>query len=274
MTDEETLEAIVATEVERLHRMEHLGDFGTAGPEPHPDIVDIVPPSHPCWENGWWVHATQRPAHPGRVGGPISPFAIVAHTCDMLREELPSLITNWTTKPGEGACAHFVIGRDAVYQMAPVNRNANHAGGPGHGTFEAPGRSWHPNTVTVGIEIHSAGGVRRVDGQWRLVEDGKAHGAAIPDVDVIPDPARTGRGWERVTDYQYERLAALLADLDAVLAPLPTDVATKAYGEVPSPASVMPTARIVTHAQLDPVHRADPWQPTFDWLRARAAVIR
>ncbi len=270
MTDEETLTAIAATEVERLHRMMNLGNNGTAGPGPlSPSRLPTPPAPAPCWTGDWWDHAQRKPAHVGRVGGPIRAWSVGMHTTDMCREELPALLTNWTTKPGEGACAHFVIGRDAVYQLIPISRNGNHMGGPGHGIFTDGTREWHPNTVAVGIEIMNAGGVQRVDGQWRLVEGGKAHGNPIPDADVISDIQRPGRGWERVTDYQYERLAALLADLELVLAPMPKGVKTKAYGEVPDPAGVMPTARVVTHHQLDPVHRDDPHAPVFQWLRAR-----
>ena len=93
--------------------------------------------------------------------------------------------------------------------------------------------------------------------------------APIPEADVVADPQRPGRGWHVVTDYQRAQLGALLDDLESILAPLPVGTTTQAFGEVPAPYSVMPTARVVTHAQLDPVHRADPWPPLCDWLRRR-----
>jgi hypothetical protein len=112
--------------------------------------------------------------------------------------------------------------------------------------------------------------VRRIGGAWRLVEGGVAHGEALPDEDVIPDPQRPGRGWHVVTDYQRFRLSQLLTELPLVLAPMPAGARTRSMGGAPDAFAVMPTARIVTHAQLDPDHRADPWRPTCDWLRARS----
>lgn len=225
------------------------------------------------WSNGWWSGAQKTMAIPARVGGPITPFAVVVHTTDMLPDEWDALATAWTTRPGDGACAHFLIGRDPAYgvlQLVPVNRNGNHAGGPGHGVFRVPGRGdLHPNLVAVGIEVHCAGGVRHIDGQWRLVEDGKPRGAPLPDDEVTPDPHRPGRGWHQATDYQREQLGALLADLEAVLAPVPAGTTKVALGETPPAYAVIPGARHATHCELDPVHRADPWPPLCDWLRSR-----
>lgn len=265
---------IAATAVDIANRAHAIGDWNTAGPVANPDIVDIVPPPHPCWENGWWVHAQQRPAHPGRVGGPISAFAIVDHTTDMLEDELDALITAVTTRRGFGNAFHFTIGRtpeQGVIQCVPIDRNANHAGGQEHGIFvDARGRRYHPNSVAIGIELHSAGGVRLLNGQWRLVEDGKAHGKPIPPEQVIPDPKRPGRGWHRVTDYQYERLAALHHDLELVLAPIPSGLVAKSLHEVAPPwAQMKPGSRAVGHVSLDAKNRSDPHPPTMDWLRNR-----
>jgi hypothetical protein len=271
VTDAEQLEAIAATEIERLRRLANLGSNNTAGPDDHHDgIVDVVHGDHPCWENGWWAHAQRMPAHPARSGKPINPYATVVHTTDMLPGEWSALVHAWQTTASDGSCAHFLIGRDeahGVVQLVPVLRNGNHAGGPGHGVFDtAKATGVHPNLVSVGIELHCAGGVRRVDGAWRLVEDGKAHGEALPDSDVIADPQRPGRGWHVVTDYQRERLTSLLADLEAVLAPVPQGLRARSTGETSPTWSVYKTARVVTHAWLDPEHRADPWPPTCKWL--------
>lgn len=270
--------AAIATTNETLERLARLGERDTAGPAVPLGAIDAPHPPAPRWTDGWWDGARRVPAHVGRVGGAIRPFATVVHTTDMLPGELKALVNAWTTRAGEGACAHFLIGRDVqdgVVQFVPITRNGNHAGGPGHGVFAAThvgGNSatpLHPNVVSVGIEVHCAGGVRLMGGEWRLVEDGLAHGAPLPASDVIPDPQRPGRGWHVVTDYQREQLAILLADLELVLAPLPASCTTKAFGEVPAPFTVLPSARVVTHAQLDPVHRADPWQPTCEWLAKR-----
>lgn len=233
---------------------------------------ELAPPAtRGVFDNGWWSLARQRPAFPGRIGGAIAPFAVVVHTTDIVPEAWDGLLNRWTTELGNGACAHFVIGRDSasgLVQLAPITNNANHAGGPGHGSFAAGGQSWHPNTVSVGIEVHCAGGVRRINGDWRFEESGAAQGAAIPDDDVIPDPQRPGRGWHKVTDYQYEQLGALLDGLETVLAALPEGCVARSI-EPPPAYGIFATGRRVGHVSLHAAQRADPWPPTCDWLRAR-----
>jgi hypothetical protein len=154
-------------------------------------------------------------------------------------------------------------------QCIPIDRNGNHAGGPDHGAFVAPGESWHPNLVSVGIELHCAGGVQRIGGQWRLVESGKAHGTPLPDADVIQDPVRAGRGWHKVTDAQYERLESLLADLDRALKPAPQGLLASSTHESP-PSWGVGRGRIVGHVSLDAKNRSDPWPPTMQWLTSRS----
>jgi hypothetical protein len=255
-------------------RLCRLGNARTAGPPPDPAAVVGPPPPAPRWIDGWWSEARRMPAHPGRVGGTIQPFAAVVHSTDMLPEEWDALVAAWLGRAGDGACANFLIGRrpdHGVLQLIPITHNANHAGGPGHGVFRVSGRGdLHPNLIAVGIEVHCAGGVRRVDSAWRLVDDGKAHGAPLPDSEVTPDPQRPGRGWHRVTAYQFDRLGALLADLEAVLAPVPPGTVKVAFGEIPPAYAVLPGPRMATHAELDPVHRADPWPELSGWLRGRA----
>src|SRR4029079_2768296 len=195
---------------------------------------------------------------------------VVVHTTDMVPEEFAALIKAWTTRPGDGACEHFVVCRTATgvaAQLVPTHRNGNHAGGSGHGVFDtSDANAIHPNRVAIGIELHCAGGVRQVGGKWRFVEGGVVHGAPLPDADVIPDPVRPGRGWHIITDYQRGRLSALLADLEHVLAPLPAGAMSRSTrGAVPSWAA--PTsARVVGHVSLDPDDRADPWPPICKWL--------
>ncbi|MGE5723516.1 MAG: N-acetylmuramoyl-L-alanine amidase [Sphingomonadales bacterium] len=232
-----------------------------------------VPPEEliGVFSDGRWSLATRRDAHPGRIGGAIHPFATVVHTTDQPSETWETLINNWTTTAGNGACAHFAIGRTAqegVIQLTRIDRNANHAGGPGHGSFIAGAQSWHPNEVSVGIELHCAGAVRRIDGSWRFFEDGAAHGLPIPDDEVIPDPQRPGRGWHKVTDYQYRQLAALLDGLDAALDPLPEGCVAHSI-EAPPAYGIFPTGRVVGHVSLTAARRGDPWPPTCDWIRAR-----
>src|SRR5215831_15402770 len=223
------------------------------------------------FKDGWWSLAQQRPAFPGRIGAAIQPFAVVVHTTDMTPETLDGLLHRWTTEAGLGDCAHFVIGRDAdsgLVQLAPITNNANHAGGSGHGSFVAGTQSWHPNTVSVGIEIHCAGAVRQVGGAWRLVDGGVPQGAALPDEDVVPDPHRPGRGWHKVTDYQYEQLAALLDGLEGELSELPAGCVARSI-EQPPAYGVFASGRMVGHVSLHAAQRGDPWPPTCDWMRAR-----
>jgi N-acetylmuramoyl-L-alanine amidase len=222
---------------------------------------------------GWWSLAVRHDADPGRVGGAIVPFATVVHTTDEPTETWETLITNWTTKAGDGSCAHFAIGRteaDGVVQLVPIDHNANHAGGAGHGTFVAGAQSWHPNLVSVGIELHCAGAVQQQDGAWRFFDNGAPSGQPIPDDEVVSDPDRPGRGWQMVTEYQYAQLGALLDGLEATLAPLPAGCVADSV-EAPPAYGVFPTGRVVGHVSLTAARRGDPWPPTCDWIRARLA---
>jgi hypothetical protein len=93
------------------------------------------------------------------------------------------------------------------------------------------------------------------------------HGGPIPDADVIADPHRPDRAWHVVTDYQRERLSALLGELELVLGPLPAGAASRATGDEAVPAWAVPrSARVVGHVSLDPTNRSDPWPPTCGWL--------
>ena len=271
MTDSDDLAAIAATEIQRLQRLGAIGDQGTAGPDEATPALAQGTAAAPMWSAGRWLGAVSKPANPGRVGGSITPWAVVIHTTDMLPEEWDALVTAWTERASDGACAHFLIGRDAsdgVVQFVPIFRNANHAGGPGHGVFDtAAAKGIHPNLVSVGIELHCAGGVRLIQGQWRLVEDGVAHGLPLPASDVTPDPQRPGRGWHNVTPYQLERLGALRADLELVLAPLPAGAVSRSTVEAVPSWGAPKSARTVGHVSLDPANRSDPWPPTMAMLR-------
>jgi hypothetical protein len=227
-------------------------------------------PAAGSFSDGWWSLAQQVPAFPGRIGGAITPFAVVVHTTDMTPESWDALIHSWTTQLGPGDAAHFLIGRDAatgLIQLAPVTNNANHAGGSGHGNFVAGAQKWHPNSVSVGIEVHCAGAVQQVNGDWHLIEGGVAQGDPIPEEDVIPDPQRPGRGWHKVTDWQYDQLQKLLVGLETVLDALPDGCVAQSI-EQPPAYGIFPTGRRVGHVSLDAANRGDPWPPTCDWMRA------
>lgn len=270
-TDLETLEAVVASQTEMLLRFARLGDHGTAGP--HADEHPAVEGTHLAvapWIDGWWRAAHRTTAHPGRMGPPIKPCCSIIHTTDMLPDEWSALLAAWQMRLGDGACAHFLIGRSAVEgvaQLVSINRNGQHAGGPGHGVYQ-PG-SIHPNTIAVGIELHCAGGVRLLNGAWRLVELGRAHGKALPPEDVIPDTQRPGRGWHVVTDYQRTQLDALLRDLELVLAPVPAGLKAKSTGEMVPTWGEPKSTRVVGHVSLDPEHRSDPHPMMMGWINAR-----
>lgn len=271
----DSLGIALATEAQGLARALGFGLRGTAGPDAHPEaLAEQVQVLHDAFDgDGWWREARRVDCHPRRRGGPIRPYATGIHTTDMLPDEWDALITAWSTRGGDGACATFLLGRDearGVVQFVPITSNANHMGGDGHGVFVlGDGTQVHPNLVTNGVEIHCAGGVRLVAGEWRLVEGGVAHGRSIPPEDVIVDPARPGRGLHKITDYQFAVLERLLRDLDGAQYPLPPGVTTRAFGEDVPAIARMPTARVVTHWQMDPVHRSDPWAHGCAWLRAR-----
>jgi len=268
---DKALHAFEATAEQVATRLAELGNFGTAGPaaDEHPAVV-VLPAPHPAFVNGWWSRARRVDAHAGRMGPSIRAVATGLHSTDMLPDDWEALIDSWSKRPGDGACANFLLGRDerqGVVQLVPTTRNSNHMGGTGHGVFVIGGREVHPNLVTNSIEIHCAGGVRLVNGQWRLVENGAAHGAPLPAEDVIPDPARPGRGLHKITDYQRAMVKQLLADLHAAQAPLPAGTSTRAFGETPPSWSKHAGCRVVVHAEMDPVHRADPWQHGCAFVR-------
>ena len=264
---------IEASAAHVVARLLTLGDAGTAGPglDLHP-LIDTAPPASDTFVDGWWSGARRVDAHPGRVGPPINPCAGIDHTTDMHPDDWDALVNSWRIRPGDGACAHFLVGRDeghGVLQLVPITRNGNHAGGPHHGVYVAPNAvPVHPNTIAVGIEFHCAGGqLRLVGGVWRFVEGGVMHGAPIDPSEVEPDPARPGRGWHLLTPYQVEMRAKLHAALDAVLRPLPSGLVAKSTGEAVPWWGVPRTQRFVGHVTLDPTDRSDPWPPGMRALR-------
>lgn len=264
MTDaEQQFDAVVATELERMKRLAAIGDRGTAGPHDAPPAAPTAHAAHPRFVDGWWSGAKRVDAHPGRIGGHIDPICAVLHATDMHPDDFAALVKHWRELAGDGACANFLFGRDAtqgVLQLAPILRNGNHAGGPGHGVFTTGGQSLHPNVASAGIEMHCAGGMLRfIGGLWRFVEDGKIHGAPIAADDVEPDPQRPGRGWHKYTPYQLEQWALLREDLDVVMRAAPSDLRAVSLGEQVPKWGVPKHARFSAHVSLDPEHRADVW---------------
>lgn len=222
--------------------------------------------------DGFYSGATRHDAHPGRIGPPIKPWGIVVHTSDTPAEAWAGVLRRIQTEAGAHDDAHFWLGRDeseGVMQAVPIYRNAEHAGGDYHGVFvDAKGIEYHPNSVAVGIEMNCAGGVQKIGGVWRFVESGKPSGLPIPDFEVIPDPARPGRGWHRVTDYQYQKLGEIIDALAPVLANAPAGAASRSTFQTPN-AWAVGNGTIVGHCSLDFRDRIDPWPPTMQWLRDR-----
>lgn len=270
MSDTDTLEAIVATELERLAYLATIGNRNTAGPDEHPPVGPIKD-VEPFWRGGLWIGARYVPAHSHRIGGAIAPMTIVDHTTDMADEDWDALIRAFSTQPGDGACCHFLVGKSeaqGVVQFVSVGRNGNHAGGPGHGVYVDDGHEIHPNLLAIGIEFHCAGGqLRLIGGQWRYVENGKIHGAPVPASEVDPDPARPGRGWQKLTPYQEYVRGRLHADLELVLAPMYPGLRAVSKGEAVPSWGHARTTRIVGHVTLDPEHRSDPWPNGMAALR-------
>lgn len=266
------LSAFEATAEQVIARLATLGDFGTAGPAPEDHPTTTIATTAPSFVDGWWSEAHRVDAHPGRVGPPITPVCIVDHTTDMHPDDWDALVNSWRTRPGDGACAHFLIGRDeahGVLQLVPITRNGNHAGGPGHGVYvDGGGGRYHPNVLAVGIEFHCAGGqLRLVNNEWRFVEDGKMHGAPIDAADVEINPARPFSGWHLLTPYQQDVRARLHAALDAAMRPMPEGLRAVSTGEAVPSWGVPRSTRFVGHVSLDPTHRSDPWPPGMRAIR-------
>jgi hypothetical protein len=246
----------------------------------------------PAWDGGWWRGAQRRPAHAGRVGGVIRPWAVVVHTTDVHPSDRTwaGMMGRLQSQAGEGNAAHFWIGRDpgqGVVQSVSVDRNANHAGGKAgkHGWFVVDGQRVHPNRVTFSIEVNNAGLVVERGGKWYARSGDGVTGAPLPAADVEPDPKRPGYGWHRPTDYQLGELALLLEAIGAcpVRVPSPAgwsvlphtgdNAAGPVYGgagQAWAPRVLVAGVPVVGHVTLDPRRKGDPWPPLSRWLQGRS----
>ena len=260
-----------------------VGDTSTAGPtdDEHPLVSnrDVFFANvgtagslnklacYPTWSLGLWHLANFRPMHPGRVGPTIQPRCTVVHTTDMHPNSFDALVKSWTTQPGAGNGAHFLIGRtpeQGVIQFASLTRNANHAGGGTHGNYRTPSGSLvHPNTIAVGVELDCAGLLYRdAKGLWRSGEYGAGklvyNGTPLPLTDVYVD--ERGRGWHMITEYQRGMLLHLLADLQACYPPgfNYTVAPNGTYQQNGTPWAACTNAQVVGHATLDPYNKTDP----------------
>lgn len=261
-------------------------EFDTVGADPQRSVV-YPPAPRNGFVGGWWAGARRFDIHSGRLGNVIEAWSTTVHTTDMAPGTMAALLKQWRASAGRGAGAHFLIGKQlagenapiptgGIVQLAPITRNANHAGGsPGHGWFLLPnGRLAHPNSVSVGIEIDNAGRLVRAGSGGR--GDAWVHrdsGKVFAPKDVYVD-AR-GRGWERVTDYQMSSLVLLLDVLDETLVMPPKGVIVIPNGTYQANGAldaVLPGVREVGHWTLDPTRKSDPGPQVTDLLRARAAA--
>lgn len=244
------------------------GDWpDTVGPEPdeYPvvrvvDTLDLVAKiNYGEFKTGWWSLAAAKKMHAGRIGRGIVPKTLIVHTTDMRPGTFGALVSNWTTQPGRGNGAHFLIGKsaaDGVVQFCPIHLNANHAGGPNPGGFRLPGGSIvNPNVCSVGVELDNAGRLKKDAKGWYHPDSGYRFDAA----DVYVD--EKGRGWEKVTEYQMVQLKLLWTALKMTLKPWPAGSAVApnatyasqgaSYAEAASPA-------LIGHASTNPINKSDP----------------
>lgn len=272
------------------------GDDNRTAPEQPTSRADSKPRAPAGWLEGSVV-TRQAALHPGRVGGAIDPWSVVVHTTDMHPDSFEALVRKSQRDAGGGSGWHFLIGRtptEGVVQSCSIYLNANHAGGGvdpktrgarPHGWIRhvldedsqakpTAGKPhlYHPNRVAVGIEVHCAGQLVKVAGQYRTVDraTGKPFGAPIPAIDV--DVGIGGRCWHRPTPWQVSTLHRLLDDLAVVMSSRATNNAenlrANPNGDVPKwVRDVRALSRVVAkckqppvfgHVDLDPTRKTDP----------------
>lgn len=246
----------------RLLNIKQEGEWKTVGPDvaEYPvvtagDIAHVAEKVNAGeFTEGKWSLATYKEMHSGRIGRSIIPRTLVVHTTDMRPGTFAALVRNWTSQLGRGNGAHFLIGRteaDGIVQFAPIHRNANHAGGPNCGSIGG----LHPNTISVGVELHANGLLKKVKGKWANSDNTETY----PDSEVFVD--EHGRGWHRITEYQRDMLKRLWEALKPTLKPWPagTKVQPNAayapngvrYAEAQSPA-------LVGHVSMNVLNKRDP----------------
>jgi N-acetyl-anhydromuramyl-L-alanine amidase AmpD len=221
----------------------------------------------------------QAPMHSGRVGPAIVPKGIIWHYTAMTENTELALVAAWQQNRGRGNGATFLVRRNGqVIQLAPIDKNSNHAGGTSTGRVYFTGRGehpsdspgHHPNSVCIGVELSNPGRVRRVNGEWRVAYTG----ADVVPVEesvypIVTDEAlrmftKTDKwGWVDYTEAQYKAAreiviaSALTGVVDEPCLVRRKKVNGKDYGEV-SVGSMR-----LGHCDLDPSRKDDPgplWQ--------------
>ena len=151
--------------------------------------------------------------------------------------------------PGVKRSAHFLIARTeerGIVQCCDLIDRAWHAGIS----------SWlgrHDcNSFSIGVELCNKGWFDCDDGQGRYyrVEDGRRVYYPDPELRSGAPVFLDGFWWEPFTDYQYEALARLYAE---VIVPA-------------HPAITPDRGHIVGHNEVSPGRKVDPG-PAFDWDR-------
>lgn len=241
-----------------------IPDWGTAGParEDHPAVISTA---------GQYSGAVFVQAHANRTGPAIQPCAIVVHTTDTLEGSTGAIVRSWSTTPGNGACAHFIVDRAGVVtQMVSVYRNGNHAGGPIHGNWKTPaGKLVHPNVWAIGIELEAGGRLGKRTPAGFVHPDTKR---VIPDANVVTDGH--GIGWHVVTEAQLVALDTLMdALLGVFVTSMPVGTIVEPDGTYKANGvdyyASSPTNNIVGHVTLDPVNKTDPGPQVMQHLRKR-----
>lgn len=211
------------------------------------------------FKKGLWSLATQRPAHPKRLGRAIVPQTLIVHTTDMKPGTFDAIVKRWTSEPGKGNAAHFLIGKtekDGVVQFAPIHQNANHAGGANCGGIKLPnGVIVHPNVCSVGVEIDNAGKLKKDKAGWYH----KDTGYRFAPEDVFVD--EKGRGWEKITPYQITMLSYLWNALRPTLKPYPEGTTVMPNATYESQGSIYgkPTKpSLIGHVSTNPINKTDP----------------
>ena len=248
------------------------GDWDTAGGNTHSggaSVAQFMAAAETPFRAGLWEQARQTPAHPGRVGGGITPRGLVVHTTDTYPGAFKTIVKSWTSASGKGNAAHFMIGRtpeEGVVQFVSIFKNGNHAGGPNHGYVRlSDGSLLHPNLCYVGVELDCAGALRGKGGKFYHPDTSKV----IPTEDVAID--EKGRPWHKVTDYQITALKALWHDLYPITKPFPPgssfilDASYQSQGvEWAKPRYV----NLVGHASLNPIQKTDPGPQVMTWMKS------